>query len=96
VYDRARPGYPPALFDDLASIAGLGPGADVLEVGCGTGQATRGLVARGWHVTAIEPGPEMAAKVSENLPSALFAVERATFEAWEAGGRSLLAVAKRH
>jgi hypothetical protein len=26
LYDRARPRYPPALFDDLAGLAGIGPG----------------------------------------------------------------------
>jgi ubiquinone/menaquinone biosynthesis C-methylase UbiE len=37
VYDRARPRYPERLFDDLVSLAGLGPRARLLEVGCGTG-----------------------------------------------------------
>src|SRR6266496_5699255 len=32
LYDRARPGYPPALFDDLAELAGVGPGCRVLEI----------------------------------------------------------------
>src|SRR5262249_54571900 len=38
-YHRARPGYPSPLFDDLAVFASVGPGALVLEIGCGTGQA---------------------------------------------------------
>src|SRR6266542_5110121 len=38
LYDRARPGYPPALFDELAVLAGVGPGCRVLEIGCGTGR----------------------------------------------------------
>ncbi len=25
-YDRARPGYPPAVFDDPTELAGVGPG----------------------------------------------------------------------
>jgi len=40
LYDRARPRYPSALFDDLADLAGIGSGARVLEIGPGTGQAT--------------------------------------------------------
>lgn len=40
LYDKWRPGYPPPLFTDLAALAGLGPRARVLEIGCGTGQAT--------------------------------------------------------
>lgn len=35
LYDRARPGYPSALYDDLAELAGARPGSRVLEVGQG-------------------------------------------------------------
>jgi hypothetical protein len=33
LYDRTRPRYPSALFDDLAELAGIGPGSGVLEIG---------------------------------------------------------------
>jgi hypothetical protein len=46
-YDRARPGYPPALFDDLAELTGVGAGSRVLEIGPGTGRATQLRAARG-------------------------------------------------
>ena len=52
LYDRARPGYPPELFDDLELVAGLTPDSSVLEIGAGTGQATRSFADRGigsWH-----------------------------------------------
>ncbi|HEX7993596.1 MAG TPA: hypothetical protein VF506_06705, partial [Streptosporangiaceae bacterium] len=39
-YDRARPDYPAELLDELVLLAGLRPGAQLLEVGCGTGKAT--------------------------------------------------------
>jgi hypothetical protein len=39
LYDRCRPQYPPALFTDLAALAGLGPHSRVLEIDPGTGQA---------------------------------------------------------
>jgi SAM-dependent methyltransferase len=42
----------------------------VLEVGCGSGQLTRGLVARGLHVTALEPGKSLIALARQNLEGA--------------------------
>jgi NADH:ubiquinone oxidoreductase subunit 6 (subunit J) len=39
----------------------------VLEVGCGTGQATRSLAALGYPVTAVEPGAAMAAYARRRL-----------------------------
>ena len=47
LYDRARPRYPDQLFADLVTITGMEEGSSVLEVGCGTGQATRSLAALG-------------------------------------------------
>ncbi|MER5895917.1 methyltransferase domain-containing protein, partial [Streptomyces sp. NPDC001876] len=61
LYDRARPGYPPELYDGLAELAGARPGSRVLEVGCGTGQATVPLAGRGCRITAVEAGARMAA-----------------------------------
>jgi hypothetical protein len=54
LYDRARPGYPRALFDDLAELTGVGAGSRVLEIGPGTGQATLPLAERGCRVVAVE------------------------------------------
>jgi SAM-dependent methyltransferase len=89
LYDRVRPGYPDELLADLVAIAGLDGRSSVLEVGCGTGQATRSLAALGCSVTAIEPGPGMAALARQRL--AMFGnvtVETSTFEEWDdRGGR---------
>ncbi|MFJ7060479.1 class I SAM-dependent methyltransferase [Streptomyces griseobrunneus] len=83
LYDRARPGYPPELYDDLAELAGAGPGSRVLEVGCGTGQATVELAARGCRITAVEAGPRMAAIARRNLAGGAEAeVVTARFESW--------------
>jgi SAM-dependent methyltransferase len=67
LYDQARPRYPPALFDDLAGLAGIGPGVRVLEVGPGTGQATVPLAERGCRLVAVELGPDLAAVARRNL-----------------------------
>ena len=61
-YDRHRPTYPDVLIDRACEIAGLEPGTPVLEVGCGTGQLTRSLLARGLRVTAVEPGLRLIAR----------------------------------
>ena len=83
-YDRARPTYPAAVFDDIAGLARLAPGARVLEIGPGTGKATVELARRGWSVTAVELAPELAGIARRNLepfPQAEVAI--ADFEDWE-------------
>jgi SAM-dependent methyltransferase len=66
-YDRRRPTYPDALVDRACEVAGLGPGARVLEIGSGTGQLTRCLLARGLQVTAVEPGEQLIARARDQL-----------------------------
>ena len=84
LYDRWRPGYPPQLFADLATLAALGPHARVLEIGCGTGQATLPLARRGCTVVAMDLSPDMAAVARRNL--AQFpdvTVVASAFEEWQ-------------
>ncbi len=69
-YDRHRPAYPDELLDQACRIAGIGSGDHVLEVGCGSGQLTHGLAARGLHVTALEPGKSLMALARRNLEGA--------------------------
>ncbi len=86
LYERARPGYPRQLFADLATSTGLRTaGARVLEVGTGTGQATRGLLERGWSVVTLEPGRELAAVARRVLAGrGDVDVVVSPFERWEA------------
>jgi SAM-dependent methyltransferase len=69
-YDRNRPTYPDELVDRACLVAGLGTGDRVLEIGCGSGQLTRSLLARGLHVTALEPGKNLIALAGQNLEGA--------------------------
>jgi ubiquinone/menaquinone biosynthesis C-methylase UbiE len=69
-YDRRRPTYPDELVDQACRVAGIGSGDHVLEIGCGSGQLTRALVARGLHVTALEPGKSLIALARQNLAGA--------------------------
>jgi ubiquinone/menaquinone biosynthesis C-methylase UbiE len=66
-YDRNRPTYPDELVDRASQVAGIGSGDRVLEVGCGSGQLTRSLLARGLHVTALEPGKRLLSLAGQNL-----------------------------
>jgi SAM-dependent methyltransferase len=58
---RARPGHPEGVYEILVARCGLGPGTAVVEVGPGTGQATRRLLQLGADpLVAIEPNAELA------------------------------------
>ena len=82
-YDRTRPVCPGAMFDDLVRLARLSPGDRVIEIGCGTGQATVPLAERGLGVTAVELGPALAAlarRRTAGFPGVRVAA--AAFEDW--------------
>lgn len=68
-YAAARPGYPPALLDAVEELARRPlRGARAVDVGAGTGIATRLLHERGARVVAVEPGAGMAAELHRSLP----------------------------
>jgi SAM-dependent methyltransferase len=84
LYDRVRPTYPAALFDDLAVLAELPERARLLEIGPGTGKATVPFAQRGFELVGIELGPKLAALARRNL--ARFPnveIINAQFETWE-------------
>ncbi|SDH14374.1 class I SAM-dependent methyltransferase [Nonomuraea jiangxiensis] len=84
-YDRARPPYPEALVRRIMAAA---PGRDVVDVGCGTGIEARQFLAAGCAVLGVEPDARMA----EFARRSGVEVEVATFESWEAAGRTFDAV----
>jgi SAM-dependent methyltransferase len=77
-YNEIRPTYPSRMFDDLFRVLPVRP--RILEVGSGTGQATRDLLGRGAVVHAIEIGPALAAKLREVLPSRELTITIGDFE----------------
>ena len=84
LYDRVRPSYPTELFSDLVALTGIDSRSAVLEVGCGTGQATVSLAALGCRVTAVEQGPELAAVAGERLTAFdNVVIETGSFEQWD-------------
>lgn len=58
-YERHRLNYPDELAEAVLQYAAR-PVRSALEVGAGTGKATRSFASRDIHVTAIEPDAEMA------------------------------------
>jgi SAM-dependent methyltransferase len=65
-YERTRPSYPPELLE-LVPVA---PGAEVLDLGAGTGKLTRVLVRRHARVVAVEPLDGMRAILERVVPEA--------------------------
>jgi SAM-dependent methyltransferase len=84
LYDRARPTYPPQVFHDLVALAELPAKARLVEIGCGTGQATLPLAERGFAITCVELGGQLAAFARHKLASfASVDVINTNFEGWQ-------------
>jgi SAM-dependent methyltransferase len=83
VYETARPDYPSDLFDDLVELAQLTPSSRLLEVGCATGKATLPLLRRGFSVTCVELGRELAARAQNRFRGLPAEVHVAAFESWQ-------------
>ena len=62
-YRAVRPEYPADVFAAIESYADLPDPPRVLEVGAGTGQATRQMAALGWSIDAIEPGRRLSTEL---------------------------------
>jgi SAM-dependent methyltransferase len=90
VYDEIRPAYPAELFDALFAL--LPPEPRIVEIGPGTGQATKDLLARGAVIDAIEIGPAMGAALRSNLPSDRLHVRVGDFEDIDVAAQSADAV----
>ena len=83
LYDRARPEYPPVLYDTIEALSGLGEGARALEIAPGTGKATVALARRGYRVVAVEMGEALAAVARRNMaPFPNASIEVSRFEDW--------------
>lgn len=79
-YEEYRPGYPEQVVEFITATAGLGPGAAVLEIGCGTGQLTERLAFSGFRLTAIDIGPSMIAAARRRLAGADVSFQVTPFE----------------
>lgn len=83
-YERARPRYPPEVFDDLIALTAVQHGARLLEIGPGTGQATLPLAERGYEIVGVELGEALAARARRKLANFSNAkIVTADFESWD-------------
>ncbi len=75
-YERFRPGYPDELVDEVLAYAAR-PVRTALEVGAGTGKATRAFASRGIAVTATDPDPAMLLELRKHVPETVSTVQAA-------------------
>jgi SAM-dependent methyltransferase len=67
-YEQFRLGYPDELVDEVLTYAGR-PVRTALEIGAGTGKATRTFAARGIAVTATDPDAAMLSELRKHVPA---------------------------
>lgn len=84
LYDKARPGYPEQLVEDVLTLSEIPPDGSILEIGCGTGQATLPFAKRGYSMLCLELGETLAALAAKNCSQYLgVKVQNTSFEEWE-------------
>lgn len=92
LYDATRPGYPAEIVDALCASTGVGRGAAVLEIGCGTGQLTRQLAGRDLNLTAIDIGAAMIETARRNVADPMARFQVCSFEEFADSGHFDLVV----
>jgi ubiquinone/menaquinone biosynthesis C-methylase UbiE len=84
LYEEIRPGYPDELIKDIVDLSGISSHGKILEIGCGTGQATRAFAAFGHEMLCIDIGPgliDIAKERFREFPNVTFLV--CAFEEWK-------------
>jgi ubiquinone/menaquinone biosynthesis C-methylase UbiE len=66
-YDEVRPDYPEELVNDVIQISSVPSSGRILEIGTGTGKATRPFAERGYEITALDISGEQMAIARRNL-----------------------------
>ncbi len=84
-YADVRPSYPGEIGDAAIALGSIPQGGRILEIGCGTGQATERFAERGFRIVALEPGENLGAVAARRLkPYAGVSIVRETFESYAA------------
>ena len=59
-YDKSRPAYAEEIYEDILQYKPIGSDSYVLEIGLGTGKASRPILDTQCHFIGIEPGEQLA------------------------------------
>src|SRR5581483_2203837 len=84
-YDSYMGRWSRRLAPLFADFAGVGPGMNVLDVGCGPGALMAELAARGTTVSGAEPSESFAAACADRVPDADVRVAPAERLPWPDG-----------
>lgn len=85
LYEKMRPGYVDALYQQLFAYLPIGPDSHALEIGIGGGQATLPVLKTGCTLTAVEYGPHFSQLCREKFREfENFSVITGKFEDYEA------------
>lgn len=88
LYDSRRPGYPQALINDVIQLSRIPHQGNILEIGCGTGQATKPFADFGYRLICLELGMQLADTAKrkfQNYDNVTIIAE--PFESWDPGSQ---------
>lgn len=66
-YDEIRPDYPQELYNDIFEYMGNIENVNALEIGIGTGQATKPFLDKNFNITAVDIGENFVNSVREKF-----------------------------
>jgi len=92
-YDSYRPEYPAEVFEFILTHVSRDHRRLALDLGAGTGRATRGLAGHFEKVTAVEPDSKMAQKIRVFGPGVVVQITTAEDCAVEPGSVDLIVIA---
>lgn len=83
-YDKIRPTYCKELYQDIREYQAIDENSYVLEIGIGTGKATRPFLETGCVLAGVEPGEQLAKFAEENFKEfPRFCVHNTTLQEYE-------------
>lgn len=83
-YDKYRPGYPQEIITAIIKKANLVAGSKLLEIGAGSGKATKQFSDFGFEILCIEPGVNLVNLGNENFKGKTIKFIASRFEDYSA------------